>query len=174
MPFISRRDLAVKNERYDTLLRYYDALAARHQERGDEIENLKADLDAEREATRLVRDETLKKVIDALELREYQSTIYATTTGAQRLWADINATLKAREDEKHAASVKAAQDRIKNATKPSSGFIDVDKVIGNLHAGNIHAATIDADRLKKSAIADDAVPSGKISGGKDKKKEAGK
>ncbi len=75
------------------------------------------------------RTETLKKVIEALELTQYgyvKSNSYyfgggIEQPGHERLWADIEAALELRAEEKHAKTREAADDRVRKLTHSVTG-----------------------------------------------------
>ncbi|WP_406245873.1 hypothetical protein ACI7YT_12595 [Microbacterium sp. M] len=100
------------------------------------------------------RRETLEKVIDALELRDYGYTaddyypaIAILRDGKQikhheRLWEDINTALEVREADKHAKTRRAIAGNIAKLAKRDSGF--------SLHF--IPAANFDPENPKASDL----------------------
>ena len=83
------------------------------------------------EAREAGRREALEKVIDALELKDYQSHGYkffgylldGQPAGPDKFWDDIQVTLKERED-RAAAEARAAQERrISGLKKPENSLI---------------------------------------------------
>lgn len=132
------------------------------------------------------RREALTKVIEALELKEYDTTgrigIYSPNlplAGPQpdRFWADLNTTLEAREAEKHAATVAATRKRVE-ALKPRVKFgesvtlflpNDASPIVG-LDLSGIYHVPDDTDRPEKApqGLVGDVAKTAK----KAKKKEA--
>lgn len=79
------------------------------------------DRDAERKAlAEQTRRDTLRTVIDALNLDEYKTTtiregfirMISPTPDTDRLWDDLNTALEVREADKHAATQREIADRV--------------------------------------------------------------